>query len=304
MRDWPPIHDPRVLEWLALDHDAWRAALAERVRAFGSRRFDQAAYEHALLYPWERPAGSYLLRGSDVVLVDEMDPGERRAVVSSFSRERDPLITFGANGAPSRLESRFEELDDPEDRTILVLTGTLHGLDVGAQASPTAFGSMPGALFASPGTAVRASLLWVTPRQLAALTIMELGYHLGRLDRARFVMDEAEVEVDDLFAYISRIGALRLDGGPVALAAIPATGRTAPAMTQEELLDTIAALALGPGARAADVVRMCVEDTVALLEKVTPLTWPTAIRLPDDHWTRYPVASPARGATKTASTRE
>jgi hypothetical protein len=288
VRDWPPIDDPDVLEWLSLDDAAWRAVLERRIRGFGKRPYDAAAYEHALLYPWERPDGSFLLRGDEIRLVEEMEPGERREVVSSFARDRYPLVTFGANGAPSRLQVRFAGFEDPEDRAALVLTGALHGVDVGAQASPTAFGSVPGALFASPGTAVRAAVLWLTPLQLATLTFAELGYRLGRLDRARFEMDEAGVDVEHLFAYISRVGALRIDGEPVALAAIPATGRTVRAMTQEQLLDWMAALALGPPARAADVVRMCFEDMPAMLERIGPHTWPTAVRLPADHWTAYP----------------
>ena len=288
MRDWPPIHDPQVLEWLALDDEAWRTVLWERVQRFGPRPYDAAALEYALGYPWARPAGSYILRDDVVEPIDEMEPGDRRAVVSALARDRHPLVAFGANGAPSRLQDRFAEFGDPEDRAVLVLTGELHGVDVGAQASPSGFGSVPGALFASPGTAVRASVLWLTPAQLAQLTYAELGYRLGRLDRARFAMDEADVEVDDLFAYVSRIGTLRLDGEPVALAAIPATGRSARAMTQEQLLDALATLALGASARAADVVRMCLEDMPGLALKIAPLTWPTAVRLPDDHWTPYP----------------
>jgi hypothetical protein len=60
-------------------------------------------------------------------------------------------------------------------------------------------------------------------------------------------------------------------------------------MTQEQLLDVVAALVLGPGGRAADVVRMCCEDIASLAQAVAPLTWPTAVRLADDHWTPYPV---------------
>ena len=289
MRDWPPIHDPHVLEWLSLDDEAWHAVLKQRQRAFGPRPYDAAALQHALGYPWDRPAGSYILRDGEVHQLETMRPSDRRGVVSAFASDRHPLVAFGANGAPARLLTRFAAFEDPADRAVLVLTGKLHGVDVGAQASPTAYGSMPGSLFASPGTAVCASVLWLTPPQLAELTIAELGYRLGRLDRAHFVMDEAGVTVDDLFAYISRIGALRLDGEPVALEAIPATGRWARAMTQEALLDTVAVLALGPSARAADVVRMCFEDLPALAGQVVPLTWPTAVRLPDDHWTPYPV---------------
>lgn len=289
MRDWPPIHDPRVLEWMALDHDAWVAALQQRIRGFGRRTFDEAALQRALSYPWQRPAGSFVLRDGEVEQVEDMAPGDRRAVVSAFARDRHPLVAFGANGAPSRLQERFAAFEHPAEREVLVLTGYLHGFDVGAQASPTFYGTMPGALFASPGTAVRASVLWLTPLQLAELTKAELGYRLGRLDRARFEMDEAGVTVDDVFAYVSRIGVLRVDGEPVALAAIPATGRSARALTQEQLLDELAQLALGPAARAADVVRMCCEDIVAIGQLIGPLTWPTAVRLPDDQWTPYPV---------------
>lgn len=289
IRDWPPIDDPQVLEWLALDHAGWLTVLEQRIAAFGSRPFDEAAYEHGLGYPWERPAGSYVLRGGQVEVIEDTDLGDRRAVVSEFAKARHPLVAFGANGAPSRLRDRFAAFENPADREALVLTGELHDVDVAAQASPTAYGAVPGVLVASPGTAVRASVLWLTPVQLATLTFAELGYRLGRLDRARFVMDEADVTVDDLFAYVSRIGALRLDGAPVALAAVPATGRTMRAMTQEELLDAIAAMAYGPQARARDLARRCFEDPAAMLRTIIPLTWPTAIRLPDDHWTPYPV---------------
>ena len=289
MRDWPPIHDPRVLEWMSLDHEAWRAALERRVSEFGSRPFDEAALAHALAYPWERPASSYVMRDGEVELLAGMEPDERRAVVAQFARGRYPLVAFGANGAPSRLEERFGEFAERADRDVLVQTGRLHGVDVAAQATPTAFGTMPGVLYASSGTAVRASVLWVTPVQLATLTMMELGYKLGRLDQARFELDEDERAVDGVFAYVSRIGALRLGGEPVALAAVPADGRSLRAMTQEELLAEVAALAFGPETGAAELVRMCLSDAPTVIREIAPLTWPDAVRLPDDHWTAYPV---------------
>ncbi|HEX8053596.1 MAG TPA: hypothetical protein VF517_11440 [Thermoleophilaceae bacterium] len=289
MGRWPPIHDPQALRWISLDDETWLAELEKRVRAFGSRAYDAAALEHALGYPWERPSGSYVLRGGQVSLIEDIEPAERRAAVAEHARDRYPLVAFGANGAPSRLQDRFASFEDPRDRDALVLTGELHGVDVGAQASPTAFGSMPGVLFASPGTAVRAAVLWLTPAQLGELTKAELGYRLGRLDRARFTMDEAGVSVDDVFAYVSRIGTLRLDGEPVALGAVPARGRSARAMTQEQLLEAVGTLALGRPVGAADVVRMCFEDMAALMSKLIPLTWPTALRLPDDEWSPYPV---------------
>ena len=200
MREWPPIGDPQVLEWLALDDAAWQAELEERWRRLQPRPYDAAALEHALGYPWERPAGSYVLRDGEIELLDSIPPGDRGPAVAALARDRHPLVAFGANGAPSRLQERFAGCADPADREVLVLTGELHGVDAGAQPSPTPFGTMPAVLFASPGTAVRASVLWLTSLQLTQLTRAELGYRLARLDRARFVMDEAGVTVDEVFA--------------------------------------------------------------------------------------------------------
>lgn len=287
MRDWPPIDDPEVLAWVGLDHDAWVAELLRRVVGFG-RPFTEEAYAHALLYPWERPEGSYVLRDGEATQLAALPADGRAGTVASLMAGRHPLVAFGANGAPSRLVARFAGFPEPADRDALVLTGDLLDVDVGAQASPSVFGTVPGALIASPGTAVRAATLWLTTRQLATIVHHELGYRFGRLDRARFVADDG-VEVEQLFAFVSRTGGLRLDGEPVALAAVPASGRTVPAMTQEELLGAIGRLVFGPDATAREVARRCLEDTPALFRAVAAVTWPTAVRLPDDHWTPYPV---------------
>ena len=103
---------------------------------------------------------------------------------------------------------------------MLVLTGDLHGLDVGAAAELTPLGYMPANLFASRGTAVRAAVIWATAAQVTQLTWSEVSYSLGRLDEARFVVDETDLQVEEVFAYINRFGTFCVDGVPVALAAI------------------------------------------------------------------------------------
>lgn len=282
MRSWPVIEDPATLEWLGLDHDGWVAALRRRIGGIPPRVLDEAKAAHALAYPWARPEGSYVLRDGVVTAVED------RAVVEEFAEGRYPLVAFGANGAPSRLQERFADFPEARDRNALVLTGWLHEVDVAAQATPTAFGYVPAVLVACPGTAVRASVLWLTSNQLAKITLMELGYHFGRLDRAHFEMDEAGITVEDLFAYVSRGGALNVDGEPVALAAVPARNRTLRAVTQEEALDLLARLAIGPDARVQDVMRLSFEAPSELLGRLAEKTWPDAVRMPDDHWTPYP----------------
>lgn len=288
VRAWPPITEPELLERLALDDDQFRAFARRLAAAFGTREMTPALLERALGYPWERPAHSYVLRGGDVQLLAQLDAGERESLMQELARDRYPILAFGSNAAPATLEIKLAHFPHEADRTVLVVTGALHDLDVGAAASPSAYGAMPAALFSSPGTAVRAAVLWVTPTQATQLTWSELGYRLGRLDEAHFAVDEAHVEVEELFGYVNRFGALCIDGAPVAMAAIPATGRTAPALTQEELLDHVARLALGSEAGAADLVGAVFADMSAVIARVAERVWPLSQPLAAELWTPYP----------------
>ena len=289
VREWPPITEPELHERLALDDERFKGFVLDFVSSFEQRELTPKLLERAFAYPWKRPARSYLLRGGgEVQLLEELDPDAREALIAQFARDRHPILAFGSNAAPGRLKFKFGHFPDEADRTVLVLTGVLHDLDVGAAASPTVYGSMPGALFSSPDTAVRAAVLWVTAAQATQLTWSELSYRLGRLDRAHFEVDEAEVEVKNVFGYVNRFGALHLEGEPVAMAAIPAENRRAPALTQEELLERAAALILAPGASAEDLVRAIFDDTPAVVARASEHVWPLGRQLDPELWTPYP----------------
>ena len=283
MREWPPISAPDIRAWMALGDDEWLPAVMAREGEFERPPFTDAAYQFGLAYPWDRPAGSYLLRDGEVRPITDVDP-------EAFTADRHPLVTFGANGAPHRLIERFARFPEPTDREVLVLTGHLHDFDVGANIVPVPYGAVPAILFDCPGTAVRAAVLWLTSLQVETLVYAELGYRLGRLDHARFEIDEVNVTIDVVFAFIGRTGALRLDGKPVALAAVPARDRTSRAMTQEELLHALGVMAFGPGTTARDTARRCFEDHGAVVRALLPLTAPTALPLPAESWTPYPSA--------------
>lgn len=295
MREWPPITEPELLERLALDDEQFIALVHELAGAMGRREYQPAIFERALAYPWERPAGSYVLRGNDVELLDDLPRSKRKPIVNAFTEDRHPLVSFGANAAPSALAMKFAHFPDMADREVLVLTGDLHGVDVGAIASPGLMGYMPATLFDSPGTAVRAAVVWVTPAQATQLTWSELTYRLGRLDHARFEMDSADVEIEDVFAFVARMGAFCIDGAPVALAAIPAVNRTAVALTQEELLDLVAGRVIGPGAQAEELVRAIFEDTAGVIARASETVWPSSQQL-RSRWTPFPASGgPSRG---------
>ena len=282
MREWPPISSPDVLAWMALGDDEWLPALMARQNEFEKPPFTEAAFQFGLGYPWERPAHSYLLSNGEVRPVADVD-------LKALTADRHPLVTFGANGAPHRLVERFGGFPDPADRDVLVLVGHLDGFDVGANIVPVPYGAVPAILFHSPGTRVRAAVLWLTPLQVETVVFAELGYRLGRLDHAQFEIDEADLGIDTVFAFVARTGALRLDGEPVALAAVPARDRTVRAMTQEELLQALGVMAFGPGTTPRELVRRCFEDHGSVVKAVLPQTAPNALQLPDESWTPYPV---------------
>jgi hypothetical protein len=290
VRKWPPITEPELLERLGLDDEQFIAFFRELTGAFPRRDYDRAVFERGLGYPWERPAGSYVLRDDEVELLEDLEPAKRESTVSAFAEERHPLLSIGANAAPTALAAKFAHFSDRVDRELLVLTGDLHDMDVGAVASPPLVGYMPATLFASPGTAVRTAVVWVTPAQATQLTWSEMTYRLCRLDGARFEMDEADLEVEDIFAFVSRLGAFCIDGAPIALAAIPARNRTALALTQEELLDVVAHLVLGSEAHAEDLVRATFDDLAGVMVRGSETVWPFAQQL-SSPWTPFPATA-------------
>lgn len=288
MSSWPQIVEPELLERLAMGDEEFRELMRSWVAAVPQRDYEDASLALAVGYPWERPRGSYLLRDGAVEPLEGLAAPERDRVLREFaeaSSGRLPLLAIGSNGAPEALERKFAHFDDAEDRAVLVLTGRLREFDVGVAAQPALYGAMPATLFPSPGTAVRTALLWVTPAQFTQLTWSEVSYRLGRL-RTRFEVDEGGVGFDEVLVFVSRFGAFCVDGKPVALAAVPADERTAEALTQEQLLDAAAALALGPGRSAEALVRAIFEDMAALAPKFAPINR-ASLPFASERWTPF-----------------
>lgn len=293
MPEWPPISEPELLDRLAMDDRRFEQFIRGFVAAVPPRDFDSAVFERALCYPWARPTGSYRLAGGEVELLREMTAGEREHVLGVFLSDGDgrvSVLAFGSNAAPDTLRRKFAHLPEQRDRGVLALAGRLRDFDVGASPHPAFYGSMPATLFPSPGTAVSATVLRVTPTQFTQLAWSELNYRLGRL-RTRFECDEDGTGFDEIFAFVSRFGCFCVDERPIALAAIPADGRTAEALTQEALLDATAALALGPGAGAETLVRAVFEQMGETSSKIAATVRTAALPFASERWTPF---DPAR----------
>lgn len=289
MSEWPPIDEPELRRRLAMDDEEFARFIRGLVSQLGPRTYGPDVLTQAVGYPWARPPGSFLLRGGDVELLGDLTEAERDGMLARFSaadRGRLPILSIGSNAAPEALQRKFAHFDGEDDRTLLALNGHLYDFDVGVAAQPTMYGSMPATLFPSPGTAVATTLLWVTPAQFTQLAWSELTYRLGRL-RARFEVEETAAGFDQVLVFVSRFGAFCPEGVPVALAAIPARGRTAPELTQEQLLDAAARLALGPEADADALVRAIFEDTAAVAAKVAATVHGAALPFKSERWTPF-----------------
>lgn len=284
-----------------MDNREFEELVRALVAELPPRAYDATLLARAVGYPWERPASSYLLAGGVVELIEDLGAAKRDRVLDRFTSVREgrlPVLSIGSNAAPEVLERKFAHFPDERNRTVLALSGRLREFDVGAAAQPTLYGAMPATLFPSPGTAVSTAVLWVTPTQFTQLAWTELSYHLGRL-QTRFEIEETATGFDEVLVFVSRFGAFCVEGNPIALAAVPATGRTAASLSQEQLLDAVAALALGSEANAETLVRAIFESTGGVLEKIAATAHRESLPFSSKRWTPFRAA----GQTGRQSTR-
>jgi len=289
---WPSITEPELLDRLAMDDPQFREFVRALAAKVPPRTFEAASFEQAVGYPWARPEGSFQLTSEGIELLADLEDGDRDRILERFTSPdggRVPVLAIGSNAAPEALERKFAHFPEESDRVLLALTGRLHDFDIGVAPQPTMYGSMPATLFPSPGTEACATVLWVTPKQFTQLMWSEFSYRLGRL-RTRFELDGGATGFDEVLVFVSRFGAFCVDERPVALAAIPAGGRTAEALTQEQLLDAVAALAIGPEASAETLVRAIFEEMSQIAPKIAATVHKESQPFASESWTPFSAA--------------
>lgn len=185
-------------------------------------------------------------------------PGEQKGMPVSrllqllkepaHNQQRTPVIAYGSNAAPWVLADKFTRLyggnqEYKGSMVIPVTKATLRDYDITWLARFTGGGGLPATISAAPGTEVEVWLTWLDADQLAWMNdseeIGEPGglYSLNRLPRAQLSTMGYGLDQDPL-VYVSCYGALRAPNGKaVAIAQIPALGRTLPAKTS---IDTLA----------------------------------------------------------------
>ena len=81
LSDWPDITEPMLRERQAMSDEEFFEYLAGLLEAVGTRELDDAHYERAIGYPWERPPGSCFVTDEAVVNLSDMDAGPRQELV-------------------------------------------------------------------------------------------------------------------------------------------------------------------------------------------------------------------------------
>jgi hypothetical protein len=214
-----------------------RAAILERVERYPVDGHPEAIVERALSYPFEPPRHSYVLVGrhalplveDGVVLLDDrptpLADACARLGVEDSGDDRHCVLAYGSNGSPRALLRKFARTDEEARRLVLpVLAGELDGFDVVYSSHLSAYGSVPATIHPAPGVTVQSFVTLLTDDQVVRLMETEFNYAVRLLEDVSF--RGRHTERGELIAFVSRHGALGIDGAPVPLAAIRREGDT------------------------------------------------------------------------------
>jgi hypothetical protein len=184
--------------------------------------------QRAAAYPYERPSRPFAQRGHRTMDPEEagIDPAERVA-----------LLAYGSNASPRVLARKLALSSDP----VLVVPATLSDFDVVYSAHISPYGAIPATLQRSPGTAVEVHVIYMTGDQIELITATEPNYEPASLTDVECRLEGGET-LAELTAYVSRHGCLLLDGAEAALAAVPASDRAFPELSELEALERVRAL--------------------------------------------------------------
>jgi len=195
----PPLPDavPRLSR---LSPEELHEEILRRIHDYDVDLDPGAIVERALAYPFEPPGDSYVIEGREPRPVRPGDVREDRHVV----------LAYGSNSSTRALLRKFGgHLDLP------VLKGRLEGFEVVYSSHLSAYGSVPVTLHQAPGASIETFVTLVTDDQLVRLAETEFNYAIRRLDGTRFA--GPEIDVEGPIAFVSRHGALGIEGDPVRL---------------------------------------------------------------------------------------
>ncbi len=181
----------------------------------------------ALGYPYEAPWEPFVQLRHETLAADEIEIDRD---------ERTAMLAYGSNAAPEVLARKLALSDQP----VLVLPAWLDDFDVVYSAHISPYGAVPATLQRSPGTRVRVHLVYMTDAQVGLVSATEPNYESALIEGAVCQLDDGETVVSPA-AYLSRHGCLLEAETEIALAAVQASGRSFPALSEGEVLERLRA---------------------------------------------------------------
>ena len=247
------------------------------------------AIEIAKRYPFPRPGYSFLYVDGDalplVSLGESLEAAEvevdgRRVPAGTLLRrrgiaapaplsQRTPVLAYGANAAPERLQRKFA----PVGPTVFpVLQARLHGFDIVHAAHISSYGAVPATIAPSPGTVCDIAITCLDARELARMHETEFRRHTYRFGPLRNIRLEPDLlpAMDAVSSYVGGYGHIAPQRAPLALAAIRAEGRRFRTCSQTEALQAIQAM-LGVPGPLDDFILEAVDDEAVRLERTARL---------------------------------
>lgn len=185
-------------------------------------------------YPYSAPSSSYSFISGEA---RPLAAGQRDG---KLFQDRVPVIAHGSNRAPEQLARKFGKASE-----IPVSRARLHDYDVVYSAHMSRYGAIAATLQHTPGVAVEVFVTWLTGAQLIRMHETELGaeiYGYGEMRGVRLVLEAGPAEqIAQAGIYLSGHGCLSFGGGPIGLAAVPASGRRYRSLEQVEALALVRA---------------------------------------------------------------
>jgi hypothetical protein len=154
------------------------------------------------------------------------DAAPRADVDAAIAAGAVGVVAYGSNASPIVLARK---LGERAAAAVLATPVVLADTDVVFSAHVSRHGAIPATIVRWPGAEVDAWRLAVPAGAIEALDATEPNYVREDLDPAHSAHS----------AYVSRHGPLRIGGQPIALADVPARGRTLRALTEEEMLEQV-----------------------------------------------------------------
>lgn len=227
---------------------------------------DAALVETAKRYPFPRPGYSFLYVDGEawrlLSLGESLEEAEvevegRPVPAGSLLRQRGlpspaplgqrtPVLAYGANAAPERLQRKFAPVGPA---VFPVLQARLHGFDIVHAAHISSYGAVPATIAPSPGTVCHIAITCLDAPELARMHETEFRRHTYLFGPLRNIRLEPDLlpPMDWVSTYVGGFGHIAPEGAPLALAAIRAEGRRFRTCSQTDALQAIQAMLGVPG---------------------------------------------------------